>query len=69
MSRNDEWEYLRAIYYRYRKASQALRRQILDEFCATCGYHRKYASGCSMARHPGSLARRGGAGARPTALR
>jgi hypothetical protein len=43
MSRNAKWEYLKAIYPHYRKAGPALRRQILDEFCATCGYHRKYA--------------------------
>ena len=43
MSRKSKWEYLKAIYNRYRQAEKAIRRQILDEFCATCGYHRKHA--------------------------
>jgi hypothetical protein len=43
MSGQSKWEYLRKIYYRYAKASAKLKRQILDEFCANCGYHRKYA--------------------------
>lgn len=43
MSRKSKWEYLIAIYSRYRQASPATRQQILDEFCATCGYHRKHA--------------------------
>lgn len=43
MSRKSKWEYLRAIYTRYRKATKELRAQILDEFCQVCGYHRKYA--------------------------
>jgi transposase InsO family protein len=37
------WEYLRAIYERYRKAGRAGKQVILDEFCANTGYHRKYA--------------------------
>ena len=32
-----------AIYSRYRKAGREQRSGILDEFCATTGYHRKYA--------------------------
>lgn len=43
MSRQSKWEYLRKIYPRYSKASVKVRGQILDEFCANCGYHRKYA--------------------------
>lgn len=43
MSKRSKWEYLKAIYQRYRKASKILRQQILDEFCQVCGYHRKYA--------------------------
>ena len=43
MSQKSRWEYLRKIYHRYRRASAHLKRQILDEFCANCGYHRKYA--------------------------
>jgi len=43
MSQKSKWEYLKAIYTRYRKASKELRALILDEFCQVCGYHRKYA--------------------------
>lgn len=35
--------YLQAIRGRYRKADRAGKAKILDEFCAVCGYHRKYA--------------------------
>jgi len=37
------WEYLRAIYERYRKAGRKAKKAILSEFCANTGYHRKYA--------------------------
>jgi hypothetical protein len=37
------WEYLRAIYERYRKAGRKDKKAILSEFCANAGYHRKYA--------------------------
>jgi len=37
------WEYLRAIYERYRKAGRKAKQAILNEFCANTGYHRKYA--------------------------
>lgn len=43
MSQKSKWEYLKAIYSRYRKASKKLRALILNEFCQVCGYHRKYA--------------------------
>jgi hypothetical protein len=43
MSQKSKWEYLKAIYTRYRRASKELRGLILDEFCQVCGYHRKYA--------------------------
>ena len=43
MSRQSKWEYLTKIYHRYGQASSKAKRQILDEFCANCGYHRKYA--------------------------
>jgi hypothetical protein len=36
-------EYLAAIRERYRRAGKRAKTTILDEFCATCGYHRKYA--------------------------
>jgi hypothetical protein len=37
------WEYLRAIYERYRAAGRKAKKVILTEFCANTGYHRKYA--------------------------
>ena len=43
MGRKSKWEYLKAIYTRYHKASKDLRALILNEFCQVCGYNRKYA--------------------------
>jgi hypothetical protein len=43
MSARAKWEYLRAIYARYRQAPRETKGQILDEFCASTGYHRKAA--------------------------
>ncbi len=43
MSGKSKWDYLKAIYYRYKKVSKPLRARILDEFCQVCGYNRKYA--------------------------
>ncbi len=43
MSPRSKREYLEAIHSRYRRASKAEKAAILDEFCATCGYHRKHA--------------------------
>lgn len=36
-------DYLDSIRLRYRNAPRRAKGLILDEFCATCGYHRKYA--------------------------
>ena len=53
-------EYLAAIRNRYRKASRKEKSVILGEFCATCGYNRKYAirllrkkDGAPFPRKPG----------------
>ena len=43
MSGKSRWDYLKAIYSRYKKVSKPLRTRILDEFCQVCGYNRKYA--------------------------
>jgi transposase InsO family protein len=43
MSGRSRWDYLKAIYCRYKKVSKPLRARILDEFCQVCGYNRKYA--------------------------
>jgi hypothetical protein len=43
MSPRSKREYLEAIYLRYKNASSRQKTIILDEFCATSGYHRKHA--------------------------
>ena len=43
-------EYVRAVRPRYTLARASAKPQILDEFCATTGYHRKYA--ISLLNHP-----------------
>jgi len=43
MSGKTRWDYLKAIYLRYKKVSKAFRARILDEFCQVCNYNRKYA--------------------------
>src|SRR3972149_5719550 len=43
MSPRSKKEYIEAIFLRYKKAPYSQRTIILDEFCATCGYHRKHA--------------------------
>ena len=43
MSAPAKWEYLKAIHARYRQATREEKGRILDEFCASTGYHRKYA--------------------------
>lgn len=43
MSHRSKAEYLAAIRERYLKGTRAVKKVILDEFCAACHYHRKYA--------------------------
>ncbi len=43
MSPRSRREYLAAIVKRYRTASRSIKTIILNEFCSTCGYHRKHA--------------------------
>ena len=43
MSAPAKWEYLKAIHARYGQATREGKSRILDEFCRTTGYHRKYA--------------------------
>jgi hypothetical protein len=38
-----KWEYFRVMYERYRKAEAKSRGGLLNEFCSTTGYNRKYA--------------------------
>lgn len=43
MSNESKQEYLRSIKERYKNSSKKEKQKILDEFCYTCGYNRKYA--------------------------
>ncbi len=43
MGKQEKRAYLDAIRARYRRAKKAGKTVILNEFCAVCGYHRKYA--------------------------
>ncbi len=43
MSPRSKREYVEAVSLRYKRSSRKAKTRILDEFCATCGYHRKYA--------------------------
>lgn len=43
MGKHEKRAYLKQIKPRYKKASKAEKQPILDEFCAVCGYNRKYA--------------------------
>ena len=43
MGKNERQAYLKAIRARYRRARKKIKVTILDEFCAVCGYNRKYA--------------------------
>ena len=43
MGKNAKKAYLEAIRWRYHQAKRLEKTKILDEFCAVCYYHRKYA--------------------------
>jgi hypothetical protein len=43
MSHKGKREYLMAIWGRYQRVGRRFKSKILDEFCAVCGYGRKYA--------------------------
>ena len=43
MSPRSKKEYIETIFLRYKRAPYKGKTIILDEFCATCGYHRKHA--------------------------
>ena len=43
MGKTERQAYLKAIRTRYRRAGRKAKVTILNEFCAVCGYHRKYA--------------------------
>jgi transposase InsO family protein len=43
MGSEARWEYFLLMYERYRQADRKTRASLLDEFCLTAGYNRKYA--------------------------
>jgi hypothetical protein len=49
--RQSKREYLLAIWERYQRVGRRFKSRILDEFCAVCGYTRKYAIGL-LSRKP-----------------
>lgn len=57
MGNKGKWEYLRAIYERYRSAGRQGKKVILSEFCANTGYHRKYAIRLLNGPRPGKRPR------------
>ena len=60
MGKQAKRAYLEAIRGRYRKANRTGKANILDEFCAVCGYHRKYAIRLLGRKKSASLRRRVG---------
>lgn len=59
MSRKSKREYLSAIWERYQRVGREFKSKILDEFCAVCGYTRKYAIEL-LHRRPGRARKRPG---------
>ena len=60
MSLSAKRESLRRIYGRYQRAGRPHKTRILDEFCATCGYHRKAALRLLNRPMPGAAPKRSG---------
>jgi hypothetical protein len=58
-TRGSIWEYAEAVRPRYRRAGKEERGRILDEFCATTGYHRKSAVRLLNRRVARSVGQRG----------
>lgn len=58
MSHELKRQYLEAIRVRYRQSSQSQKSLILDEFCAVCGYARKYAIAALNGRIEPALGRK-----------
>jgi hypothetical protein len=42
MSPQSKQEYFEALHKRYKESSRKEKTIIIDECCATCGYHRKH---------------------------
>lgn len=45
MGIKSRYEYLKEILLRYKYATRAQKKNILDEFCTNCGYNRKSYAG------------------------
>ncbi|MGA0290326.1 MAG: ISNCY family transposase [Pseudohongiellaceae bacterium] len=60
MGINERQAYLQAIRIRYRRARKKVKVTILNEFCAVCGYNRKYAIRLLNQRAPARKKRRRG---------
>ena len=59
MGKREKRAYLEAIRERYRKSDRAGKAAILDEFCAICGFNRKYAIRL-LGKPPGRTGRKTG---------
>jgi hypothetical protein len=59
MGQKSKQEYLLAIWARYQRVGRRFKSKILDEFCAVCGYSRKYAIGL-LHRKPGRRVKKPG---------
>jgi hypothetical protein len=59
MSLSEKRVYLEAIRRRYHQATRVNKSKILDEFCAVCGYNRKYAIRALKKRKPKKRAKPG----------
>ena len=55
MGTSTKYEYLNAIRPRYKKATKQQKKQILDEFCHTCNYNRKYAIRLLNSKQPSRI--------------
>jgi hypothetical protein len=60
MSLSAKREFLGRIYGRYQRGGRLHKRRMLDEFCATCGYHRKSALRLLHRPLPSARAKRSG---------
>ena len=65
MGHKAKWEYFRAVYERYRQAGREAKQVMLNEFCMTTGYNRKYAIRLLNGPPPGKRAERRPRGRRP----
>lgn len=60
-----KWQYFRVMYERYHKAEREARPALLDEFCVTTGYNRKYAIRLLNGPRPEKERRRRARGRKP----